>query len=231
MAESGLNLAELDTPDDRELIHMVLEDANFEQELEGGSTSTPTSAAVSSLSNFKDSGFYSDDHSVDGMSPSPTEDPALSLEAWLADPEHAVILLDSALLASLDIDTVSSPLQSTSSESAPLSSHNSTSIVNGKAEPEFRVDSARKIAGSNFNRNIKIKNNDNNNNSNNTKSNINSNGRSSSSNRTIRCNNYKNMDPIGNTSKRRLSYSEWKKIKMQTQSSKTTPWVIAWVDS
>ena len=58
MAQSGLNLAELDTPDDRELIHMVLENVNFEQEHEEGSISTPTSAAVSNLSNFKDTGFY-----------------------------------------------------------------------------------------------------------------------------------------------------------------------------
>lgn len=97
MAESGLNLAELETQDDRELIHMVLEDANFEQELEGG----PNGAiATSSPNELRDSGFYSDGRSVDEASPSPTEDGAL--EAWLADPEHA-ILLDSALLATLDM--------------------------------------------------------------------------------------------------------------------------------
>ena len=47
MAESGLNLAELDMQDDRELIHMVLEDANFEAELEGDPTSTSASTAAS----------------------------------------------------------------------------------------------------------------------------------------------------------------------------------------
>ena len=104
MAESGLNLAELDMQDDRELIHMVLEDANFEQELEGG----PSSGNVGQVSpNFRDSGFYSDGRSMDETSPSPVEDNAL--EAWLADPEHAVIFLDSALLASLDIDLVTPP--------------------------------------------------------------------------------------------------------------------------
>ena len=99
MAESGLNLAELDTQDDRDLIHMVLEDANFEQELEGG----PNAAiATSSPNPLRDSGFYSDGHSAGETSPTPEEDHAL--EAWLADPEHAVFFLDSALLASLDID-------------------------------------------------------------------------------------------------------------------------------
>lgn len=47
MAESGLNLAELDMQDDRELIHMVLEDANFEAELEGGPTSSSASSGPS----------------------------------------------------------------------------------------------------------------------------------------------------------------------------------------
>ena len=100
MAESGLNLAELDTQDDRELIHMVLEDANFEQELEG----EPNASLLINTSNeLRDSGFYSDGRSAGEVSPSPTEDNAL--EAWLADPEHAVIFLDSALLASLDIES------------------------------------------------------------------------------------------------------------------------------
>ncbi len=100
MAESGLNLAELDTQDDRELIHMVLEDANFEQELEGEPNA---SATINTSNELRDSGFYSDGRSAGEMSPSPTEDNAL--EAWLADPEHAVIFLDSALLASLDIES------------------------------------------------------------------------------------------------------------------------------
>lgn len=116
MAESGLNLAELDTQDDRELIHMVLEDANFEQELEGG----PNAAVATSSPNpLRDSGFYSDGHSAGETSPSPAEDHAL--EAWLADPEHAVIFLDSALLASLDIDddAVMSP-RATSSASGEV---------------------------------------------------------------------------------------------------------------
>ena len=43
------------------------------------------------------------------QSPSPVEDGTLSLEAWLADPEHAVIFRDPALLASLDIDLVTPP--------------------------------------------------------------------------------------------------------------------------
>jgi len=73
MAESGLNLAELDTQDDRDLIHMVLEDANFEQELEGG----PNSAVATSSPNpLRDSGFYSDGNSAGEMSPSPAEDHA-----------------------------------------------------------------------------------------------------------------------------------------------------------
>lgn len=100
MAESGLNLAELDTQDDRELIHMVLEDANFEQELEGEPN---TSMTVNTPNELRDSGFYSDGRSAGEVSPSPTEDNAL--EAWLADPEHAVFFLDSALLASLDMET------------------------------------------------------------------------------------------------------------------------------
>lgn len=112
MAESGLNLAELDTQDDRDLIHMVLEDANFEQELEGG----PNAAVATSSPNpLRDSGFYSDGHSTGETSPTPAEDHAL--EAWLADPEHANFFLDSALLASLDIDNnedVTSPRASSS---------------------------------------------------------------------------------------------------------------------
>lgn len=117
MAESGLNLAELDTQDDRELIHMVLEDANFEQELEGGPNAA---AATSSPTNhiLRDSGFCSDGRSVDETSPSPAEEHAL--EAWLADPEHAVIFLDSALLASLDIDSV---------ETSPSSANTSTDDI------------------------------------------------------------------------------------------------------
>ena len=107
MAESGLNLAELDMQDDRELIHMVLEDANFEQELEGDPTACPQRPLHTSSSIRDSSGFYS-------TSPSPVpedqvEDQPLSLEAWLADPEHAVIFRDSALLASLDIDLVTPP--------------------------------------------------------------------------------------------------------------------------
>ena len=117
MAESGLNLAELDTQDDRELIHMVLEDANFEQELEGGSE-----AALNSSNDFRDSGFYSDSHSVEKASPSPTDDHAVSLEAWLADPEHAVILLDSALLASLEMDPQSSAVSLSVAEDRPSTS-------------------------------------------------------------------------------------------------------------
>lgn len=114
MAESGLNLAELDTQDDRDLIHMVLEDANFEQELEGGSNSA-TVTSKSPADDVKDCGFYSDSRSVEETSPAPAEDHALSLEAWLADPEHAVILLDSTLLASLDMETDSSPAPSSAS--------------------------------------------------------------------------------------------------------------------
>lgn len=109
MAESGLNFAELDSQDDRELIHMVLEDANFEQELEG----EPNASLTLNTSNeMRDSGFYSDGRSAGELSPSPTQD----LEAWLADPEHAVIFLDSALLASLDMEPDSAaPKASTSS--------------------------------------------------------------------------------------------------------------------
>jgi len=60
------------------------------------------------------------------QSPSPVEDGALSLEAWLADPEHAVIFRDSALLASLDIDLVTPPGTPLLDDTQRPSSSNST---------------------------------------------------------------------------------------------------------
>ncbi len=161
MAESGLNLAELDTQDDRDLIHMVLEDANFEQELEGG----PNSAVATSSPNpLRDSGFYSDGNSAGEMSPSPAEDHAL--EAWLADPEHAVIFLDSALLASLDMndDTVTSPRAASSA-----------------SEQEMRIAPGHypQLPES-------------------------------------------NTPPKRNLRKRQLSYSQWKKMRLQTRRAKST---------
>lgn len=114
MAESGLNLAELDTQDDRELIHMVLEDANFEQELEG----EPSGAvATSSPNELRDSGFYSDGRSAGEASPSPTEDHAL--EAWLADPEHVNLFLDSTLLATLEMESSPQGAKTSTSTGSP----------------------------------------------------------------------------------------------------------------
>ena len=76
------------------------------------------------------------------QSPSPVEDGALSLEAWLADPEHAVIFRDSALLASLDIDLVTPPgtpllddVQRPSSSNSSGCHFNSTSMGTTAALP------------------------------------------------------------------------------------------------
>lgn len=159
MAESGLNLAELDTQDDRELIHMVLEDANFEQELEGGPNA---SVAMSGTPNeLRDSGFYSD---AGELSPSPTEDNAL--EAWLADPEHAVIFLDSALLASLDIESDTTvPKPSTFSGAA--------------------VDETRTLPSNNYPQLPEV-----------------------------------NTPPKRNLRNRRLSYTQWRKMRLQNRNEK-----------
>ena len=175
MAESGLNLAELDTQDDRELIHMVLEDANFEQELEGGpnaavATSSPTNHIL------RDSGFCSDGRSVDETSPSPAEEHAL--EAWLADPEHAVIFLDSALLASLDIDSV---------ETSPSSANTSTDDIHIPAS----ANSERKNSG----------------------------GCGSSSYPRLP---ESGTPPKRSLRKRRLNYSQWKKMRLQTRKVKSS---------
>ena len=162
MAESGLNLAELDTQDDRELIHMVLEDANFEQELEGGPNA---SVAMSSSNELRDSGFYSDAGEV---SPSPTEDNAL--EAWLADPEHAVIFLDSALLASLDIES-----DTTAVPKVPA--------VSGASS----VDDSRNQSTNNYPQSPEV-----------------------------------NTPPKRNLRNRRLSYTQWKKMRLQNRKNNGT---------
>lgn len=161
MAESGLNLAELDTQDDRELIHMVLEDANFEQELEGEPNA---SMSIGTPNELRDSGFYSDGRSAGEVSPSPTEDNAL--EAWLADPEHAVFFLDSALLASLDIETA---LPKTPT-------HSGTS-----------VDDARNQTSNNYPQSPEL-----------------------------------NTPPKRNLRNKRLSYTQWKKMRLQKRREKQT---------
>lgn len=164
MAESGLNLAELDTQDDRELIHMVLEDANFEQELEGEPNA---SLSVGTPNELRDSGFYSDGRSAGEVSPSPTEDNAL--EAWLADPEHAVFFLDSALLASLDIDNPQPSVSKTGG-------HSATS-----------VDDVRHQTGHNYPQSPEL-----------------------------------NSPPKRHLRNRRLSYSQWRKMRLQNRTNKRT---------
>lgn len=166
MAESGLNLAELDTQDDRELIHMVLEDANFEQELEGEPNA---SLNVGTPNELRDSGFYSDGRSAGEVSPSPTEDNAL--EAWLADPEHAVFFLDSALLASLDIENPQPNLPKTAG-------HSGTSTDDVRHHHQ---------TGNNYPQSPEL-----------------------------------NSPPKRNLRNRRLSYSQWRRMRLQNRTNKRT---------
>jgi hypothetical protein len=114
---------------------------------------------------LRDSGFYSDAGEV---SPSPTEDNAL--EAWLADPEHAVIFLDSALLASLDIESDTTVVPKVPAVSGASS-----------------VDDSRNQSTNNYPQSPEV-----------------------------------NTPPKRNLRNRRLSYTQWKKMRLQNRNNNGT---------